>query len=242
MKKQISIWMLYAGSTVKKLLALLVLMAAAEAVLFRRAANSLEQTGELWARGLDRVFAQSWIPLVFFVIFLLWTAVLLVKSHADAACTLERLQLPGKNILAIHTCYNILSYLVLLAVQVLVLVGLFRWYGSTVPESIYGPQSIMLAFYRSEFLHSLLPLADWTRYLRTLGVTVGMGLAVAGASRGMRESQAWVVPVLILAAILFFFYPGGMGLRGGDFALGVMFPFVGGVMAWQALADDREEA
>ena len=237
MKKRSSIWMLCAGSTVNRLLALLVLMAAGSAGLFWLARP---QESSNWP-GLEMAFRQSHISWLFLLIFLLWTAVLLMPEHTKAMYTLNRLQVTPRQILVIQSCYNALSYVVLWGAQVLLLIALFRWAGSTMPRELYGPQSILLAFYRDDTLHSLMPLADWPRYLRNLAVLIGCGTSAAVVSRGLRRTNLYLVPLLVLAGGLAIWFPAEIGAWNNDVMLSFAVLMTAGIMVAVAAPDLGKE-
>lgn len=237
MKKQLSIWMLCAGSTMNKLLALLAVMAAGGTGLFYLACRG----GDEFQNNLVWAFANSHISLLFLVIFLLWTAVLLMPAQNEAVYTMKRLRVSQGRILFIRSCYNALSYVVLWGAQVLLLTALFYWFGSAADPESYGPQSILLAFYRDNTLHSLLPLEDWTRYLRNLAVLIGVSASVAGASRCMRQHRAYLVPLLVLAAGLAIWFPAEIGNWTNDGMMSFCVLLMGGIMLSMARGEMKGE-
>lgn len=197
MKKYTSVIALYARATLGKLLALLVLTGLVETGLFYLAMDP--------ALPLEAVFANTHIPLACAVGFGLCVALLTLPAFQKAGYTLGRTQLNLRARYLCHICYNALCFLMFWSFQVCLLVGLFHWFGTRADETMFGPQSILLAFYRTDFLHSLLPLADWTRYLRNVALILGLAAMTARplTRRGSRGSQIGLV-VLTLCAMWVF--------------------------------------
>ena len=171
MKKYTSVWMLCARSTIWKLLGALLVMILGETGLFFHAAES--------GKTLSAVFSASHIPLFVFALFLAWDKALLVLGFSKASQTLYRLQISPRALLVCQTLYNALCYVIFWAAQVALLLVLFHRFGATADEALYGPQSIFLLFCENSFLHSLLPLMDWTRYIRNLCFALMLGSASA---------------------------------------------------------------
>lgn len=213
MKKYTSILMLYARSTIFRLLGILVLTGAVETGLFCLAMDP--------ALPLEQVFSSSHIPLACGVAFLLWTVTLSLPQFTKADYTLRRMQLKPRALYLCHAVYNTLCYVLFWCFHTCLLLILFHWFGTTADEVTFGPQSIMLAFYRIDFLHSLLPLADWTRYLRNSCMALLLGAAAAYplSQRGKHSSQ---LIMAFLALITLWLFPSSMGNRSMDWFLSVV--------------------
>ncbi len=191
MKKYSSVWMLYARSTIYPLMALLGIMAAADVLLFGLAAGP--------SMSLTMIFRDSHIPQAALVVYLLWSAVLLVPSSAKAGCTLNRLRIGPRAVFACHAGYNTLCYVILWGFQAMILLAVFGWHGTQADPNVYGPQSILLAFYGEQFLHSLLPMRDWTGILRMLVLSGGLGVISASVPVRLRRGKSIIAPLAVIA-------------------------------------------
>ena len=213
MKKYTSVMMLYARSTICKLLGLLAVTGLAEVGLFYMSMSP--------ESSLEAVFSASHLPLVCGVAFLLWTAVLIIHPLQKSGYTLYRMQLRPVDLFLCHIIYNTCCYVLFWSFQACLLLGLFHWYGAQANEAAYGPQSIMLAFYRTNFLHSLLPLADWTRYVRNAFLALGLGTAAALplARQGSRSS---LISLAVLALAAVWSFPASIGRTGADWTIVVI--------------------
>ena len=228
MRPYTAMWMLFSGATLKKLLLCLLGTGLVEAGGFYHAMAS-----EL---PLEAVFAQSHIPLLSAVGFFLFCAVLTLHPFQKAVTTLRRSALTPRQRFCCHAIFNSLSGLIFWGAQLALLLLLFRFYGAQAEEAVFGPQSILLAFYRNDYLHSLLPLADGTRYLRNGLLLLGLGgaLALPLARMGSRGSELTAAILTLLALRAF---PVPMGSRGLDLALSL----IGAVVFLLALYFQDEE-
>ena len=102
-------------------------------------------------------------------------------------------------------------FLLYWALQIAVAYGFFVWYSRF---TLVSSNSFMLACWRSEWLHTLLPLNEWWGYLRNIAICASFGFSAAiGSQKARRGKFPWmslVPPVLCL-----FLLTG----RIGDFAL-----------------------
>lgn len=148
--------------------------------------------------------AQTPLALVFigcFVVlslFLQRPAGLRVTSHPRY--TLDRLPLSPRSFLLWQSGYNTLVFLLLLAVQGLVLVGLAQ------AAAGHQAQGIFLLSWRIPFFHSVFPLEDGLYWLRNLVLAAGLGITAACATRKkLCGGQSLAFPALAVLAILLFF-------------------------------------
>ena len=217
MKQKRSIWMLFAGATVPKFLLILLGLAAVDGALFF---HSMTKYGGF---DLEQVLAHVPFAWVLFGAVLLWTLVVSMPGLSRMEYTLERLPLTRKEITHRHVLYSALSYGVLVSVQVLILMGLFLWYGRTDTEGVFGPQTILMTFYSGEFLHALFPLGDLPLILRNVILAAAMGMATAGVPLNLRKnkiSSLWNIVLMVL--LLAWIFP--VGPEGGS----VSRLFIGG--------------
>lgn len=99
---------------------------------------------------------------------------------------------------AVFTGYFLLYW----AVQIAVCYGFFVWYSRF---SLVGSNSFMLACWRSEWLHTLLPLNEWWGYLRNLAICLSFGFTAAFCGQLLRRGRhpfAMVVPPVLCLFML----------------------------------------
>jgi len=136
-----------------------------------------------------------------------WCAMLLVfltfrpaaSKGSKTVYTMNRLGLSeGRMSLvfgAVFTGYFLLYW----ALQLAVCYGFFVWYSRF---TLVSSNTFMLACWRSEWLHTLLPLGEWWGYLRNLAICGSFGFSAAFGSTQSRHGKlplmALVPPVLCL--------------------------------------------
>ncbi|MCI5753581.1 MAG: hypothetical protein MR033_02960 [Clostridiales bacterium] len=203
MKKHLSVFMLVARAGVYRLLALFILMTAAECALFRIGLHS---------SGLEHAVRASGTAIVFCVSFLLVTLLLCSSGcsfSSQPGYTLRRLSVSERSVFLWQAGYNAMTYLILWGVQVLAAFLLCRIYVSANPDSTSG-QTVFLAFYRNAFLHSLLPLEETGRWVSNTALALGLGVCTAAIPFWQRRRKKKLAPVLmVLMAVLFFKSPLG---------------------------------
>lgn len=238
MRKHLSVFMLYARSSLFRILLLFVLMAAAELVMFYFAAEKIVTMESI---SLERMFERSHISLVLALVFVLMSLQLCsvgCEFGSRQGYTLRRLMVSERAVFAWQAAFNSIMYFILLVLQ-LGLALLMCSYGVEKLGAWASNQSIYLAFYRSEFLHSLLPLDDWTRYLRNFCMIIALGTASALFSYHQRRKKIGISMIIMLPVTVLGFC-GSTGSVGGDVALTMFYVVVTAWCIYRVLA--KEEA
>ena len=148
---------------------------------FRGALETYEATGSGMA-SLERIFMMAATNVYFRIALALLTVVLCLPGcmfKSNTSYTLRRLSVSERTIFFHQATYNSLAYLILTAVQLTVVFGLSQYYLANAPAECISNQTITLAFYRNNFLHSLLPLEDIGLWIRNGLFMIAYGLAVA---------------------------------------------------------------
>lgn len=177
---------LYVRSSFYKILLVLAGMILTEGLLFRRlgremAGRQIPVTPEKMIEGcfLKLVFFSA-LALAFFI--LLWMES--QRGGVKSSYTLLRLKLTWRQQFALRTGYNILCLALVFAVQAAFSAILCLRYGELLPEEFASPQLLFLTFYRSSFLHSLLPMAEAAIWVRNLLLLLAFGMEAAWGIRG----------------------------------------------------------
>ena len=219
MKKHSSVLMLLARSTIYRVLALLVLLAVIERVLFGRALPY----GQFGEDGLKTCFSESYIVWAFGLYFLLLTALLCTTGCAlgsRTGDTLRRLRISEKAVFLWQCGYNACCYLLFWAVQVGLALYFCRMYTQTVPDSVTN-QTVFLAFYRVPLLHSLLPLAHISRWVRNFLLLAGLSITAAGVPYAQRRGEC-AAPVIALVSVAVFQFVRDLSESGSDVILSIL--------------------
>lgn len=228
MKRHLSIWMLMTRSTIYRVLGLFLALAAVDGALFARALRQMEQwinpdasilPENLIAPSLEQVMESSYFSLAFGVCLLALTALLCLNGcefGTKQGYTLQRLRVSQREIFVWQMVHNAACYFLLWAVQAGVAFAACRAYTARYPDWV-NSQTVVLAFYRNSFLHSLLPLADVWRWVRNAVGCTALGVCAAAFPVQQRRGHKSVAAaILAVLSALFFVQP--MGYNGnGEF-------------------------
>ncbi len=224
MKKYISLFALWTRQCVYKFFLLLLVMAAAETGLFWlqiSGGKNLEQALEYGHLGI--AFAAAF--------FLLWALLCSTgcQGSGKLGYTLGRLRVSAPAGFVCHWLHNSVYFFLLWFAQTGIMLGLCEMH-KRVSGVDYGPQAVLLASYRVEFFHSLLPLADWGVYVCNCVMALALGAATAYFSVMERKGRRAGASV-VLAVMCVFSFKRAMGSSGS--AIMGIFSFA--VMAWCAV-------
>ena len=226
MKQYRSIFTLLARSVVYKLMAILFGTAALHTAVFFLLGNQ---------RSFEKLY-DHWGTRVVFGVGLVMTTALLISTLSQSGSkldyTIRRLRIGNRSLCLCQSVFNAGCFLIFWAVEILVALLLCRLWMSS--REVASHQAVYLAFYRSDLLHSLLPLDDVSRWVRNFVVFLCLGICSACAPVLQRRGeQHW--GVLALPVVLAFVFPGGIAKRAYDAlygTLGVISAFALIVNAW----------
>ena len=204
MKKHVSVLALCARNNLHMIIGLLGMMCAGDMLLFRFNWNKYYEMG-----SVPFEITLQGTPQVCFT-FLMLVMVQLCKNDGSShstGYTLRRLKISEKTVVLWNGVYNSICLFLFWAVQTAVMLGLGRWYTRLLDPSYVSPQTLFLAFYRDPFLHNLLPLGNWTRYLCIGSLLLAAGFCASLMTCKLRRGSryGWVMPLFacILLAVYF---------------------------------------
>lgn len=201
MKKKFAILTLIARHTLPAVLAVLVLLAAANAVIFCTNVDSGFQNLYLKFDRTDMVAA-------FLIAYVLMTGILCFAMQDRGGRQnyfLNRLMVSPKTLFWNHALYNSLCYVLLFIVEGLSLVGLGVWAQGAFPER-FSYQTLFLICYQSDMIHSFFPLEDWFLWISNLVMILGLGICTAALptrNRSRKTSVTTFVMGMVLPVNLF---------------------------------------
>ena len=103
-----------------------------------------------------------------------------------------------------------LCYLLLWAAETAILLLLCRLYFLWADPAQLNGQTIFLAFYRSDFLHAVLPLDDRVLWMRNIALTLGLGASAAMFSYRQRRGSRLGGEIIVLTLAAAVFFPCGL--------------------------------
>ena len=211
MRKYLSVIMLMARSSIYKILPAIIVMILAEYFLFSRklslAAYAPGTPKEAFP-SLEMVFFESNIMWVLFAAFIIIT-VLLCRTGCEfknkQGYTLKRLLISEKGVFFCQAAYNTCIYLTLWGIQLMTVLWFCHMYINEPAFGDLGTHTVFAAFYRNDFLHSLLPLAEFGIYIRNIILTLALGCASALFPYKQRMGKIGFEIIILAAACLLFF-------------------------------------
>lgn len=209
MRKHLSVFGLFARSSIYKVLGVILLLSAVQTFFFHleleKAIDAYNVVGFGMA-PLERIFERSAFYEYLAAGFLLITLFLCLTGHqANTGYTLQRLSVSEKVTFIYQGVYNVLVYVILAAFQLTLAFFLCRYYLASVPSETVGNQTLFLAFYKSKFLHSLLPLEDTALWIRNILLALCLGFSAAEFPYSFRRGKFDpIILAMALYAIVFF--------------------------------------
>jgi len=205
MKRHNSVLGLFIRSSFYQVLAVCVLITITECIQFFRT----------WEKLSEQYFSKE-IPLLtlegiiekakFFQWFVIGMAVITMfllrigrNMGGRQEYTLYRLQITPAKVFLWQAMYSSCCYVIFWAVQAVVVFGLSVYFVRTADVGLVTNQSLFLAFYRSDFLHAVLPLEHVMGWVRNITWFLALGWSVAYDSYASRRRKhsIWMYVVLI---------------------------------------------
>lgn len=206
MRRHSSVLALAARHTVGWAALLLTVTALGETALFWWALGSV---GEGIPPALEQVLGQAHVPLVAAGTFLALCALLGLSGcelqGSRFGYTLRRLRVREETATLWFAGCNAVCLLALWGVQLAAALGCCALYRQAVAPDFVSRQTELLAFYRTGFLHSLLPMAEWSGYVRNVLLLLAMALSTACLGYRQRRRRVSPLPVLAAAVVVLTF-------------------------------------
>ena len=105
---------------------------------------------------------------------------------------------------------------------------LCRWFGVKASEEVFGPQTVFLAYWLDPYLHSLMPMAQVSRWIRNILMCVSLGISAAAFSQKLRAGKKGIA-IFVLAVIVLWGFPAEMTMSDMDTLPGLAAVIIGGI-------------
>ncbi len=252
MKKYLSVFAMLARGSVWRVLVLLCLMAAGqcgrflhrlqnELILYEsRVEQFVEEAAEI--TRLEALFNVSTVSGTFGAAFLLICIVLCLPGcgyGAKCGYTFQRLNISERAVFVIQAIYNAVILFVLWAAEVLICLVLCHAYVTAVDPSFVSHQTVSIAFYRNDFLHSLLPLADITVWIRNLIMLAVLAMAAASFPYKQRRGK-FAADIVSYALLSVIFFTRSVGDGFNTFVTIFFGLCIAAEVIWRVFANERE--
>ncbi len=216
MKKILSVFYLIARHSFYKIIAVMAVSGIVQYLFFRKELNAIVNTQSTTLTGyldIERVISLSAINVIFaltVVTILLFLSVTGAAFGSRTNYTVKRLLISEKAFFSIQSVYNFIVLITLLGAEILLTYAFTQQYMSVANESFISNQSVFLAFYRNEFLHSLLPLSDILIWVRNAMQIITFSLAASFFSYKQRRGKRSIA-VIFLAVFSIIWNSGNVG-------------------------------
>ena len=175
----------------------------------------------------------------FWMVLLLYMLGTDIGKSVKTVYTMNRLGLSENQMTLVFGLVFSGYFLLYWALQIVLCYGFFVWYSRF---ALVGSNTWMLACWRSEWLHTLLPLGEWWGYLRNTVICLSFGFTAAfNTQRARREKHAMINPFKIVPPVLCLFLLNG---RVGEIwpATALIFLLIlVGISDWFTLKGGRED-
>ena len=234
--RELSLWGLLAGGSIYKILVILVLLAVGQCALFYVSLTGRAKQGQLSGADFESLFSfsggnVSYLSACGFLFLAAFALIMFTLTRCETVnsgsifyYTLRRLRVSERHLFFVETLYNFLCFVLLFAVQIWVILWMYRMYMNRIPGDPVSHQIAFLAFYRVPFLHNLLPLAETGKWVRNLLMllAVSMDAATEKAGQSKRGFQTWYCLVLVGA----WWMVTDVGFHFTDVFMGVIFGII----------------
>jgi len=206
MKNYASVMMLYNRGTIYQIFVRMLITIGAQCGMFMLTLRRYGEAISAGAMGLEKMIDKSSMDLIFLLSLVLAVLSPLsdmgVEKNSKVGYTLRRLAITERQTVLVQWGYNTLVYLMFWLLHALVAVGLCLWFLNVAPMGSFNHQTLVMAFYRNDFLHNLLPLTDWFRWLRNIVLFVTFGLMTARFTYLQRRGKRAVGGTVFLIWLL----------------------------------------
>ena len=234
MKRCLTVTALWLRRSLRPLVMLVFVLFAADAAAFFLVLRGHAR------EGLEAVLAAAHIGLIAAAVFLLlcaWLFYIGGEFSARQSYTIRRLSVsPLGGFLARWSACSA-CFVILWGAQTAAVIGLCLLYRRFGPAELWSGQAVLLASYRNEFVHGLLPLHDAVVWVRNAFLCLSLGAAAARMPSQTRKIG--IFPLLAILTVCWFRHALGSFVL--DLFLFLLGAIVIGVELYRAAARGEED-
>ncbi len=131
---------------------------------------------------------------------------------------LGRLRVSERSFFLWQALFCTLCYALFLTLQLLLSFFLISRYLALAPDAATSPQTLLLTFSRSGYLHSLLPLHSVMRHIRNGVLLLALGICTAGFSWRRRRNRL-PANLIVMVGMVLIGFSSEMGVWGSDLTM-----------------------
>lgn len=250
MKKYLSVYMLMTRATFHKVLILFLCFVILQSGYFYLALNDtltlyqgIEIPYDAPVSLMEHVFENSHTALFFGLAFIVLTFVLCGswrENGSKPGYTFRRLNVSEKYVMICSAIYNASCYAILIFIEIIVSFLLCQLYMARMHPEMTSIQSIFLAYYRNDFLHSILPLDEISGLIRNILMVLCLGYASADFPYRRRYGRLGM-NIVFLSVMTLMFFISEVGLMGMDVFICIVFIASAVEITYFLIRDNKEE-
>ncbi|MBQ8815366.1 MAG: hypothetical protein IJZ85_12825 [Lachnospiraceae bacterium] len=235
MKERLSVMMLAARGTVYKVILLIAVTGIVQAGLFYWWMMRSISPDDIWLVNLESGMTDSHVVFAAAISFVILCAILSLNGcsfGSKAIYTFRRLSVSQKEVLCCWAVYNTLAVLLFWMSQILIMLGLCGMYKAVAPilceqsgvpasNLPFGPQTVYIAFYRHKYLHSLMPMAEISRWIRNVILLGSLGICTATFSNSVRKGKKGIA-IFVLVTVTLGMFCASVGMFEVDIVSGLI--------------------
>lgn len=187
----ISVLSLLIRNTFYKVLVVIILMISVEGFKFYKFINGNHDTLMNAEQMLDKIYFADYFRIAIAAIFFI-LCVMENRLDKQSSGTILRLRITTKQFFTIKTLYNAFCIALLFVVQIWTAVIMIKVYGAHIGEAVLGPQKLFMAFYRNEFLHNLLPMAEVGKWIKNILFVAAYSMQAAVGGKKNYVTDIWI--------------------------------------------------
>lgn len=197
MNKHGSVWMAAARGIAGPLALILLVMAAAEDILLWMSYQEYHLT------GLTSLLEECPVAWVYRAALVLLAAACCLHGSglggSAVGATLGRLRISELTVVLWWGLCYAMAFVILWAAQAGILLGAGWYFTAHAAPSAVSAQTVLLASWQVPLFHAVLPLDQWTGYVRMAVLSLGLGISCADWSFWRRrEGNGYAAPFLAI--------------------------------------------
>ena len=203
MKRYLSVFEMIARSSIYKVLMVIGAMVVAEGFFFFLSMLSGSET------NFSEYINQSQFPLIFEIAYVLITIVIVLPGMnlgSTQSYTLQRLRIKENRIFWLQALYNFSAYVLLWGIQLVMIFVCAFIFQTYLPEGMaWNNQMLFFEFYRSAFMHSILPLEEKIGWFILIIIGATTALSAAKFTKLQRQGKFGGELLVVVVAVLITF-------------------------------------
>ena len=201
MKRYLSVFEMIARSSIYNVLLVLIGMAAVQVIPFYL------KVSEGWIHSFESYINESSFDISFKMAYVLITILVILPGMnlgSVQGYTLQRLRIKERRVFCMQALYNFFAYVLLWGMELFVLLVCAMIHNQELADDgLWNNQTLFLAFYKNEFMHTILPLEDALGWFAIITIVITSGLVSAEFTRRQRCGKySWELGLVVVAVIM----------------------------------------